>query len=161
MKVKGTNPKTGEEYQAEAENVTSDFLKFLTEFEMSEEGIKRLIDELDISADAKSLLFSFSNASFRAGEYVIKIGRKIIDLVCLVYKEYPSATFGVVFGAIAGFLVSSIPIIGFVLGPIVTPILLAIGLFGGLLEDLKDNNLKRKIEEISAKFSPLKTSDSI
>lgn len=39
-----------------------------------------MIDGLDISADAKSLLFRFSKATITAGQHVIKLGRKIIDL---------------------------------------------------------------------------------
>lgn len=155
MKITCVNPETGNEFQTESKGISSDLLKFLTEFEMSEESIKRLIDGLDLSADAKSLLFKFSKATITVGQNVIKVGRKIIDLVCAVYKEYPSATFGVIFGAIVGFLVTSIPIIGTVLGPIFTLIAIAIGLVAGLIEDLKDKALKRKIEEINAKFSPL------
>jgi hypothetical protein len=155
MKVKATNPETGEEFKLEADNITSDFLKLLSDFEMSEEGIKRLIDGLDISADAKSLLFSFSKTTFRVGEYIIKIGRKIIDLVCKIYKDYPSATFGFVLGAIVSALISSIPILGAVLGPLLTPILLALGLILGMFEDIKDNALRRKIAEVQDSFSPL------
>ena len=152
MKIKGVNPETGEEFEAEADGVENDFIKFMAEFEISEDGVKRIIDNLDISADAKSLLFSFSTATIRAGQYVIKIGRKIIDFVCQICKEFPTATFGVVFGALAGMLISSIPF----LGPLLTPILIAIGLVGGLLEDVKDKALARKIVAANKKFSPLK-----
>lgn len=155
MIIQGVNPETGSVFLEDVKSMSSELLKFLTEFELSEEGIKRIIDGLDISADVKVLLFKFSKASITVGQQVIKLGRKIIDLVCAVYKEYPSATFGVIFGAIAGFLVSSIPVIGAVLGPIFTPIAMAIGLVAGLLEDLKDNGLQRKIAEINAKFTPL------
>lgn len=157
MKITGVNHETVNEFQAETKSMSSDLLKLLADFEMSEEGIKRIIDGLDISADAKSLLFKFSKATITAGQHVIKLGRKIIDIVCAVYKEYPSATFGVIFGAIAGFLVSSIPMIGAVLGPIFTPIAIAIGLVAGLMEDLKNEGLKRKIAEVNASFAPLKT----
>lgn len=161
MIIRGVNLETGEVFRANAKNFNSDLLKFLGDFEMSEEGIKRLIEGLDISADAKSLLFSFSKATILAGEYIIKIGRKIIDLVCVVYREFPSATFGVILGAIAGFLISSIPIIGAVLGPIFTPIAIAIGLIVGLVEDIKDDTLKRKVAEINKCFSFLKTEVTI
>ena len=155
MKISGVNPKTGDTFQAEADDVTSEFIKAMSDFEMSEAGIKKLIDNLDISADAKSALHYISKITIRAGEFILNIGRKIIDFVCTVFKEYPSATFGMVFGGIVGFLITSIPIIGVVLGAIVTPIAIALGLIIGSYEDLKDKKLERKIAEINAEFSPL------
>jgi len=155
MKIEGTDPDTGETYTAEAENVDSSFVESLLNFDMSDEAIRRMIDNLNLSADAKSLLYAFSKATIKAGEYVINIGRKIIDLIGQLFKEYPSATFSVIFGAIVGFLISTIPIIGVVLGPIVTPLVLAFGLVGGLIQDVQDKNLARKIAEINASFAPL------
>lgn len=149
MSEYGTKPETGEK-------LNSDFIKAMSEFEMSEDGVKKLIDALNVSADVKSLLFSFSKATIKVGKYVLKIGRKIIDFVCMLFKEYPSVTFGMIFGAIAGFLVASIPIIGTVLGPIFTPIAVALGLVTGMYNDIKDKNLARRVAEINASFSPLK-----
>jgi uncharacterized membrane protein required for colicin V production len=157
MKISGVNPETKEAFQSEASGVTDDFIKSMSEFEISEAGIKKLIDDLNISADQKSVLYKISTVTIRAGEFILKIGRKIIDFVCSMFKEYPTASFGMVFGGILGFLISAIPIIGFVLGPIVTPILIALGLMMGSYEDIKDKNLSRKIAEINAKFSALNT----
>ncbi len=157
MEIKGKNTETGEEFQAQAENVDGSFVESMLHYDMSDEGIKKLIDGLSVSADIKSLLYSFSKATIKAGQYVIKIGRKIIDFVCMVSSEYPGVTFGLIFGAIAGFLISAIPIIGIVLGPLFTPIAMAFGLVLGLREDIKDKGLARKISEINASFSPLKT----
>ena len=124
---------------------------------MSEAGIKKLIDNLNISADLKSMLHSISTVTIRAGEFILKIGKKIIDYVCYVLEKFPTASFGIVFGGIVGFLISSIPILGVVLGPVITPILIAFGLIAGAREDIKDSNLARKITEINAKFSALNT----
>ena len=124
-------------------------------FKLSDEDIKRLIDNLNISADAKSLLYAFSKATIKAGQFVLKIGRKIIDFVCLLFKEFPNATFGMIFGAIVGFLLSAIPILGVVLGPIVTPLAIVFGLIIGVPQDIRDKALARKIAEANAVFSPL------
>ncbi|MDX8389398.1 MAG: hypothetical protein R8M38_02810 [Mariprofundaceae bacterium] len=157
MKATAIEPKTGQEIHVEIDDVTPTFIEEMASFDMSDEGIKKMIDALDISADAKLLLYSFSKATIRIGEYVLKIGRKIIDFVCLLFQKYPNASFGMVFGAIAGFLVATIPILGAVLGPLVTPILIAFGMISGLKEDIKDMELARKISEINGAFSPLRT----
>ncbi len=155
MKISGTDPNTGEKFQADAE-IGDDFIQSMSEFKVSDRGVKKLIDDLHLSADAKSALHTLSSTTIRAGDYVLKIGRKIIDFICSVFKEYPTASFGMVFGAIVGFLITSIPILGVVLGPIVAPIAIALGLILGLHEDIKDKALERKIAEINAKFSALK-----
>lgn len=156
MKLTGIDPKTGNEITMEVEKLDSGFFESMKSFEMSDDAIKRMIDKLDISADAKELLYKVSKTTIKAGEYVIKIGRKILDYVCKIFREYPNLTFGVVFGAIFGALISAIPFIGFILGPIVTPIAMALGLVGGLMIDLKVKMLERTVSEIVSSFSPLK-----
>lgn len=156
MKIEVVNPETGEVHIAENTNINNLFIDWSSRFEMSDANIKKIIDNLDISADKKSLIYSFSKATIKAGEFFIKIGRKVIDLVCKLFTDYPSASFGLIFGAIAGFLVTSIPLLSG-LASIITPILLAFGLTKGLSEDLKDKALSRKIAVINGQFSPLHT----
>jgi len=155
MKVKGVDPKTGDEIEVEIENPNDGFFETMRNFDMSDEAIKRMIDKLNVSADAKSLLYTLSKATLKVGEYIIKIGRKILDAVCHIFKEFPMATFGVVFGGIVGTLITSIPVLGQIIGPIVTPILMALGLVGGLVLDFQDKMLERKIAVKVAEFSPL------
>jgi hypothetical protein len=155
VKVSGQNPETGEIYEEEIQEPSPSFLDEITSLELSDEKIRRMIDNLSVSADVKSLLYKFSKATVKVGQVIVKIGRKIIDFVGLVFKEYPNATFGLIFGAIAGFLVGAIPLIGAALGAIFTPIAMALGLVGGLKEDLQNAALKRRITEINATFEPL------
>lgn len=155
MKISGKNPESGEQVQIENDKIDNNFIKTMSIFDVSEEKVKVIINKLDISADAKSMLFTFSKATIRMGEKIIKIGRKIIDYICRVFSDFPSASFGLIFGAIAGFLISTIPILGVVLGPLFTPIAIIFGLVIGIKEDLKDKNLARKIQEVNLKFKPL------
>lgn len=155
MIINGKDPESGEEYEAEVGDVDAEFVVSMSDFDMADDDIKRFIDNLNISADIKSLLYSFTKATIRAGKYIIKIGRKIIDYVISLCKAYPNVTVGAIFGAVVGYLISAIPIIGVVLGPLFTPIAIAIGIVIGIKEDLKDKDLERKIAEIKAKFSPL------
>jgi len=155
MKVSGVNSKTGENFSTEAEGINDSFIKSMVNFEMSEAGVKKLIDSLNISADTKSALYAMTKITIRAGEFVLKIGRKIIDFICTVFKEFPNASFGMIFGLLMGILISAIPIIGVVFSSIVMPIALAFGVTIGMKEDLKDKALARKIAEINAKFSPM------
>jgi hypothetical protein len=157
MKIQGINSETGAVFEADAGNIDSSFIDSMLKFDLSDQAIKKQIDNLNVSADVKSLLYSFTKATIRIGEAIIKVGRKIIDFICRLVTEHPNATFGLIFGAIVGFLISSIAVLGFVLGPLFAPIAMAFGLIGGLSEDVKDKALARKIDEIKASFSPLET----
>jgi hypothetical protein len=135
--------------------VEAEFLERMLKFELTEEDIRKRIDRLTVSADVKSLLYALTRASITVGRQAVRIGRKIIDFVCTLLKEFPNIAFFSLLGAIAGFLVASIPIIGVVLGPILTPIAVAVGGALGALEDIRDRALKRKIAEFQAQFAPL------
>ena len=155
MKIEGINPKTGEIIESEAKRIDADFVDSMLEFSIEEDKLKSMIENLNISADAKGYLYSMVNATMKVGEFVIKVGRKIIEYVFMVLSEFPNATFGMIFAAIAGFLISSIPFVGALIGPLVTPILMVLGLTSGLIEDLQDRRLARKVAEVNAKFEAM------
>lgn len=154
--ISGVNAETGEEVQVEIDNAESGFFEELLRLEFSEAQLKQLIDRLPVSADVKAMIFAFSKTTIRVGRQVINLGRKLLDLVMDTLRQFPNTAFGVLFGLIVGFLIGAIPIIGMVLGPLFTPITVALGLVGGMLEDLKDRNLERRLKEIYASFGPLK-----
>lgn len=155
MKVSGINAETGENITTEAPRVTKSFIEEMSSLDLSDAQIKRVIDNLNISADAKSALYGLSKVVISAGEYVVRLGRKIIDFIATTYKEFPNASFGLIFGAIVGFLITTIPLIGALIGAFLGPILMAYGLIMGLSNDIQDKALARRIAEINAKFAPL------
>jgi hypothetical protein len=157
MIIQGTNLETGLEFKTVIEDLNQDFLASINNFSLTDDEIRKSIDNLNVSADVKSLLFQFTKVTLKAGDFLLKIGRKIIEFVCLMYREYKNATFGMLFGAIVGLLLASIPVLGVILGPLFTPIAIGLGLVLGLNEDIKDKQLERKIAEINAKLAPLKT----
>ena len=160
MKVKGIDPTTGKEVEIEITAPENSFFENMRDFKLSDDAIKQMIEKLNISADAKAFLYKISKVTLTAGEFVVKIGRKIVDAVFYIMKEFPMATFGMVFGGIAGALISGIPVVGHALGALVTPIFVAIGFVGGLVLDFQDKLLERKIASKVAEFSPLGGSQS-
>lgn len=156
MKITGVDPITGKQTIIESDKIDKSFIQAMSEFEMSDEAIKKMIDGLDASADIKVLLYKIATVTIRAGNAILKIGRKIIDLICKICSEFPKATFGMVFGAILGVLVGNIAVIGGALASIVGPILIAFGLVVGVANDLADQALERKIKQVNAEFEPLR-----
>lgn len=155
MKIEANNPETGKKFQAESAVITSEFLKSLQEFEFSDESLKRVIDNLDISADGKAIIFSISKATIKVGEFIIEIGRKIVEIVIRFSEEYPGATFGMLLGAILTALVSAIPVIGVVLGSMLGSLLVILGLGVGYVFDFANKAIDIKIKSAVASLSPL------
>lgn len=155
VRVKGVSPDGRKEVEFDSELIEAKFIERMINFELTEQDLRRRIDRLTVSADVKSLLYALARASITVGKQVVRIGRKVIEFVCTLLKEFPKVAFFALLGAIAGFLVASIPIIGIVLGPILTPIAIAVGGALGALEDIRDQALKRKIAEFHAQFAPL------
>ena len=155
MKVKGIDPNTGMKVEDEIGEPKEGFFEEMRKFDMSDEAIRRMIDKLNISADYKSLLYTLAKSTIQVGDYIIKVGRKILDTACNIVKEYPNTTFGLAFGGLVGMLISSIPILGLILGPIVTPIALVLGGLIGRWEDFQDKILARRVAEKLQEFAPL------
>lgn len=146
-------------YSAEIPSVNSAFLEILADFSISEDKLRSILDKLDVAADVKSALFKISKVTMRVGHQIVQIGRKIIDTILALYQEYPTAGLGLLFGGILGFLAGSIPVLGFLLGPLITPLAMAYGFVQGVVSDMKDKDLQRKIEEANARFGPLQEAD--
>lgn len=144
---------TGKKFRATIGDIGTNLLKAMADFEMTDEHLKKLIDGLGVSADAKSALYKMSKTTIRVGQQIIKIGRKILDCVANLFNEFPQAGFGMIFGAIVSYLIGSIPVIGFVFGPFMGPLLIAFGLLGGAYQDIRDKNLARRIALVNRQFS--------
>lgn len=132
-------------------------MRDLLSFDLSEDALKKRISKLAISADAKSILFTISKQTIRVGAMVVKIGRKVLDVVITILTEYPMAITGVVFGAVFGEMVKSIPLFGLLFGPFVSSLAIAFGFAIGAISDLKNKALERRIMSAVANLDALKT----
>ena len=157
MQIHARDPESGREFSGVADGLDEATINgFFNTFDVSDEGLRKWIGGLPFSADAKAILYRIASATIRAGEFVIKIGRKILEVIYHLVREFPNATFGLIIGAVLGSLVASIPIIGFVIGPFITVLAMAIGVAWGAKEDVT-GGLSRKTQEWLFGFEPLRT----
>lgn len=156
MIVDAIEPKTGKAVRLECAAQSESEIRDLLSFDLSEEALRKRIGALEISADAKSLLFTVAKTTITVGTTVIKIGRKVLDVITTLLAEFPMTSAVTVFGAIFGFLISSIPVIGFVLGPLVGALAVALGFAIGAIQDLGNKALERRIMASVASFDSLK-----
>lgn len=158
MRIDAQDPKSGRKFSGVANDLDENTIDgFFNSFNLSDEEIRSWIARLDVSADAKSILYKIAKATIRAGQFVIKIGRKILEIISFLLREYPNATLWLIFGAVVGFLVTSIPVIGIVIGPLFTTLAMVVGFAMGAWEDIKDKNMKRKMQEEMVMFEKLRT----
>lgn len=156
MIVEAVEPGTGKTLQVECVAQSEVDFRDLLSFELSDAALKRRISEFNISADAKSLLFTIAKTTLRIGSTVVKIGQKILDTITAILGDFPMASSGAVFGAIFGYLVASVPIIGFVLGPFVGALAIAFGFAVGATQDFRNKMLENRIQASLSKFESLK-----
>lgn len=156
MKVVSIDSKTGKEVTTEIPDPSPDFFVFVSGSDLSDEQIRAQIDKMNVSADVKALLYSFSMATIRAGKVILKIGRKILDILFAIIRAFPNITFGILFGLVVGALVASVPVIGFVLGSLATTIAVAFGFVVGAKADLMSGEMGQRMDTILAQFSPLR-----
>lgn len=156
MDIEATDPNTGKTVKMSCVASSESDIRDLMSFELSEETLKKRLDGLDISADAKSILFTIAKMTIKVGSAIVRIGRKIIELVIGFLKEFPMTTMATLFGLVFGILLSSVPIIGFVLGPIVTKLSVAMGFAMGGMQDFNNRAMAAKVEATIASFDGLK-----
>ena len=148
-------------FSGDAQHLDDDAIADLNTCEFTKDQVRKLIDNLNVKADAKFRLHSISEKSIEvvtaAGKVVIWIGRKILDVVLFLMREFPNAAFGVTFGIVVGYLIGLIPIIGFLFGPLIGAILTAFGLVQGTTQDLREKDMRRRMVEMCSQFTTLNT----
>ena len=156
MIIEAKEPGTGKTIQMECAAQDEHEIRDLLSFDLSEDALKKRLDALELSADAKSVLFTIAKTTIRVGSLVVKVGRKVLDIITKILAEFPMASTGTIFGAIFGYLVSSVPIIGFVFGPFIGALAIAFGFAVGAMQDIGNKALERRIMSAVVSFDALK-----
>jgi hypothetical protein len=123
----------------------------------TEEQISRYIDSLDISSEAKLMISKISVTTVNAGKKVIKVGKKIIEIMIFLAHKFPNMFIGMILSSLLLLLIVQIPLIGNIIVNLVGPLVLALGLTMGAIQDFRDNAFAHKLGEAISIFEPLKT----
>jgi hypothetical protein len=136
----------------EQQQTLNDVLQGVEE-SLSIRRIRDLVERLDASADAKALIMDIATVTIKIGEHVVAIGRKIISFVFELVKRFPNTLFGVVIALTVSMLVASVPFIGGLLAPFITPLMLAFGVTSGAMADIKEAGVRSRIEGLEQQFA--------
>ena len=96
MKAEAVNEATSERVTVELSDEQVEQLGFLERELLSDRRLDQYIDNLDISADAKALLASMMHTSIRIGDKILRIGKRILEIVMALVKQFPNAAFGLI-----------------------------------------------------------------
>jgi hypothetical protein len=119
------------------------------------EEVEKWLERRDWSADAKAIVLRMATMTIKIGTTIVAVGRKILNTVLEVAGQYPQTTFGVVIGTVLSLLVGSIPIIGAVLGALLSPILLIFGIGAGAIADFRNAHFEARMKLILAEYGAL------
>ncbi len=114
--------------------------------------IAEALDRMSLSADTKALLMDLAAVTVKAGEFVVNLGRKILTLALSIVRAFPGTIFGTVIAVAAGAMIAAVPLLGAVLAPLMSPLLMAFGLTMGALSDLRDPLWSQRLGDLEQKL---------
>ena len=109
--------------------------------------LRNRIEQLSISADAKSILIGMADISAKAGDTVIAIGRHVLGFIFDLFRQFPNSSFGLIAGFVIGSLIGAIPLFGAALAAVFTPLLMAFGLARGAVADLGNAAIRDRMTD--------------
>ncbi len=120
---------------------------------------QELMDQLDrlaMSADAKAVLARLADVTVTIGGKLVRAGRRILAFVIDAVQRFPNTTFGLIAALVVSSLIASVPFLGAVLGPLLSPLLLAFGIGMGALADLKESALRARGRHLEQEFGAIR-----
>ncbi len=84
----------------------------------TEDAIKRMIDRMDVSPEVKVILHRISGITCMWGRQILAIGRRIIEAIKFFCEKFPGTAKMAIAGLFISIMISHIPVLGVLLGPI-------------------------------------------
>ena len=151
IEVEFIDAQTGKLASKKLQEPPMSFFDAVRSDQWTDRQIETFIDRLDISADAKANLAAFAKVTVKVGREVVRIGRKIVDVLFSFLRNFPGIGFGVIFAVVITTLLGAIPLLGAVLGPLASTLLVA---FGGYV-DLKNPAFSARLDAFVEELRPL------
>ena len=118
-------------------------------------GLQEKVDRLPISADAKSILMDVAKVTLSVGGKVIAFGRKILEFAIELAGKFQNLIFGIIIALIMSAVIATLPLLGPVFSALLTPLMVAVGMGRGAMEDFKNMSVQREIDALKERMSIL------
>lgn len=120
--------------------------------------IKNYLDNSNMSADMKAILYDIAGFSIKVGQTVIAVGRRIFEIASGLVVKFPNFTLStlvaVVIGVVLNGALGGLPVIG-ALAVFFSKLLVLLGMAKGAIDDIRDNAAKSEMQRVSAQFDAL------
>jgi hypothetical protein len=148
IEVEFIDAQTGKLASKKLQEPPMSFFDAVKSEQWTDRQIEAFIDRLDTSADAKANLASFAKVTVKVGRAVVRIGRKVIDVLFSFLRSFPGISFGVIFAVVVTTLLSAIPLLGAVLGAVASTLIIGFGGFVDLANPAFHARLDAFVEEL-------------
>lgn len=122
---------------------------------LPERKLVALIERTNLSADMKALLSDLARVTVKIGAKVLAIGRKILTFVLELVRAFPTVTLGILAALVITALIGAIPLFGGLLASALGSLLLALGIGAGALNDFLSPSLSERIDRLVGSMSAL------
>ncbi|NIZ61968.1 hypothetical protein DL239_13385 [Sedimentitalea sp. CY04] len=117
--------------------------------------IRKMIDNTNLSADMKALLYDIAKITIKVGETIIAVGRRVLDLSMMLVSKFPHTTLGVIVAVVLMTVTSSVLAWAPLLAVALNKLLLILGFTAGAVEDIRQNAMREAMERIALQWAPL------
>lgn len=118
-------------------------------------ALHRQLDGLHMPADAKVAIAELIDITAIAGDQAIEIGRRIVAFAFELMRQFPNLSFCTIIAVLINALIASVPILGPMLQAFIGPFVLAAGLGIGALLELRDGDLRGRVDLLTSQFEAI------
>ena len=142
MIVDVTYLETGQTIRVDMPNLNESTLADLQKEHTTNQQLREHLERLPVSAEVKAILFNLAKFTIRAGETIILLGKRLVEVGLTLANKYPNATMGVIVAALLSALIALVPVIGPAIVSFLAPLMMLYGLVDGFLTDFKSSKPK-------------------
>lgn len=117
--------------------------------------LTRRLDQLDLPADGKVALAQLVEQTVVIGDRTLQVGRRILAFAFECLRQFPYLTFCAVVALAISAILGSVPVLGWLLQPLVGPLLLAAGMLIGSAFELNEGEMQGRFDALAAEFKAI------
>ena len=117
--------------------------------------LHRQLDNLTMPSDAKVAIAELIDMTAEAGDRVVEIGRRIVAFAFELMRQFPNLAFCAIIALLLNALIATIPLLGPLLQALVGPLILAGGVGLGALLELRDGDLRGRVDLLTHQFEAI------
>ena len=125
--------------------------------------IKSQIDNTELSADMKAILYDIANVTVKIGESIILAGRRIFEIATALINKFPNLTISTLVGLVVATVISgtlgAITVAGVApfagLAALLSKLVVLLGVGKGFIDDLRNNAAKVEMDRVAVQFNAL------